>query len=204
MKKVLTERARQKRLSKDQRRDQLLETARRIVREEGVDSLTLGHLAVTAGISKPVIYDHFEDRSALLIALYRLIDTEVVNAFRDAIEREQRDFDETVSLLAETYIRCAAETDGEFQAVGAALAGSEEKAAVFQELLDKCVQMFVAVLRRHTAMSSEALESLCVGFVGAGEGFASALVRKKLGDNDAIATFGHIIRNSIPRSKEPE
>jgi hypothetical protein len=35
--------------------------------------------------------------------------------------------------------------EGEFLAVGAALAGSEEKAAVFDELLANSDQMFVSV-----------------------------------------------------------
>jgi AcrR family transcriptional regulator len=42
------------RLSKAERRQQLLDTALAIVREEGADRLTLGHLAARAGVSKPI------------------------------------------------------------------------------------------------------------------------------------------------------
>lgn len=73
------------RLSKAERRHQLLTTARAIVREEGTDRLSLGHLAERAGVSKPVAYDHFGDRSGLLIALYRWIDTERKNTFRNGL-----------------------------------------------------------------------------------------------------------------------
>ena len=51
-----------RRLSKAERRQQLLDTALRIVREEGADRLTLGHLAIRAGVSKPVTYEHFGTR----------------------------------------------------------------------------------------------------------------------------------------------
>ncbi|MFC7557085.1 TetR/AcrR family transcriptional regulator [Pseudoroseomonas wenyumeiae] len=57
----------QRRFSKAERRRQLLDTALLIVREEGADRLTLGHLAARAGVSKPVAYDHFGTRSGLLI-----------------------------------------------------------------------------------------------------------------------------------------
>lgn len=59
--------------------------------------------------------------------------------------RYTRGFDATVNLLAAAYIECATDMEGEFLAVGAALAGSEEKAAVFDELLANSVQMFVSV-----------------------------------------------------------
>lgn len=60
-----------RRLPRAERQRQLLEMALAIVRQEGTDQLTQGHLAVRVGISKPVVYDHFGDRSGLLIALYR-------------------------------------------------------------------------------------------------------------------------------------
>ena len=56
-----------KRLPREARRRQLLEAALGIVRAEGADKLTLGYLAERAGVSKPVVYDHFATRSLLLI-----------------------------------------------------------------------------------------------------------------------------------------
>ena len=131
-----TKPARSPRLPKAERRQQLMDTARLIVREHGADRLTLGYLAERAGVSKPVVYDHFPTRSILLIALYRWLDTERVDAFRNAMANGRRSLSETVELLAEAFIHCAADTKGEVHAIGASLAGSEEKAAVLQELTD--------------------------------------------------------------------
>ncbi|SJZ84870.1 TetR/AcrR family transcriptional regulator [Consotaella salsifontis] len=186
-----------RRLSKTERRRQLLDTALLIVRTEGADRLTLGHLAESAGVSKPVAYDHFSTRSGLLIELYRWIDTERVNAFRDAMATGSRSFDETAGLLASAYIDCAADMTDEFHSVGAALAGSEEKAAVFQELLDHSVQMFVAVLKPHAASPSEELEQRCIGLVGAGEALSAAVVRGKLRRSEAAEVFASLIRGSL-------
>lgn len=60
-----------KRLRKEDRRVQLLEVARGIVRQQGTEALTLGYLAERANVTKPIPYDHFGDREGLLMALYR-------------------------------------------------------------------------------------------------------------------------------------
>ena len=186
-----------RRLSKADRRRQLLDTALLIVREEDADCLTLGHLAVRAGVSKPVVYDHFCTRSALLIELYKWIDTERVNAFRDAMSATTRSLEETAQVLASAYIQCAADNTDEFYAVGAALAGSNEKAAVFQELLDNCVQMFITVLKPHTALTAAELERCCTGLVGAGEALSGALVRGRHGMDEVTGTFAALIRGAL-------
>jgi len=186
-----------RRLAKAERRRQLLDTALVIVREEGADRLTLGHLAVRAGVSKPVVYDHFGTRSGLLIELYRWIDTERVNAFRDAMAGTERPLEETAQVLASAYIQCAADNTDEFFAVGAALAGSNEKAAVFQELLDNCVQMFSSVLKPHTALPATELERRCTGLVGAGEALAGALMRGRHGKDEVTQAFAALIRGAV-------
>ncbi|WP_434697742.1 TetR/AcrR family transcriptional regulator [Pseudomonas sp. Z1-14] len=186
-----------RRLSKAERRRQLLDTALLIVREENADSLTLGRLAVRAGVSKPVVYDHFATRSALLIELYKWIDTERVRAFREAMSRTARSPEETAQVLASAYIQCAANNTDEFHAVGAALAGSEEKAAVFQELLDNCVRMFVSVLEPHATLASAELERCCTGLVGAGEALAGALVRGRHAQDEVIEAFAALIRGVL-------
>jgi AcrR family transcriptional regulator len=187
-----------RRLTKADRRQQLLATALEVIREEGADNLTLGHLAVRAEVSKPVVYDHFGTRSGLLIELYRWIDTERVEAFRQAMAIAGKDRKETIASLADAYIRCAADLTGEFYVVGAALAGSPEKAEVYAELLDQSVAMFVAVLGPFNRLTGPAATRLCVGLVGAGEGLSAAIVRGKLTETEAIATFRELINASVP------
>ncbi|MCD4662171.1 MULTISPECIES: TetR/AcrR family transcriptional regulator [unclassified Agrobacterium] len=182
-----------RRLSKGERRRQLLDTALLIVRDEGADRLTLGNLASRAGISKPVAYEHFGTRSGLLIELYRWIDEERVKAFRTAMAAGARSLEETIRLLAEAYIRCAADITDEFHTIGAALTGSEEKAVVFKELLDNSVQMFTAVLMPFDILPAEELEKRCIGFVGAGEALSSAVVRQTLHQREAVEVFASLI-----------
>lgn len=61
--------ARRVRLLRSERRRQLIDVASQIVARDGVSALTMEGLAKAAKISKPVVYSHFADRSALLVGL---------------------------------------------------------------------------------------------------------------------------------------
>jgi AcrR family transcriptional regulator len=181
------------RLSKAERRQQLLDTARLIVREEGADRLTLAHLAMRAGVSKPITYEHFETRTGLLIELYRWIDTERVTEFREAMAKGSRPARETILALANTYLACGIDQGDEFHSVGAALAGSEEKATVYQELVDNVVEMFVAVLRPYSSLQAESLALASVALVAAGDALTSAVTRGNCSASEAAEVFATII-----------
>lgn len=58
------------RLSKEGRREQLLDVAAEFVVERGVASLTMEGLAERAGVSKALPYQHFDNANAVLVALY--------------------------------------------------------------------------------------------------------------------------------------
>ncbi|WP_320200781.1 TetR/AcrR family transcriptional regulator (plasmid) [Agrobacterium sp. rho-13.3] len=186
------------RLSKPERRQQLLETARLIVREEGADRLTLGHLAVRAGVSKPVTYEHFETRTGLLIELYRWIDTERITAFRTLMAQDKRPARETVAALAKTYLACGTDQGDEFHAVGAALAGSEEKAGVYQELVDAVIEMFVEVLRPHSSLRPESLALASAALVAAGDALTTAVTRGNCSAAEAEEVFSVLIGAVAP------
>lgn len=189
--------ARARRLPKAQRHQQLLEMARLIARDDGADRLTLGYLSERAGVSKPVVYDHFPTRSALLMELYRWLDKERVDMFRDLMKRGNHSRDETIRLLAEAFIHCAADTRGEVHAVGASLVGSDEKAALLEELFNHCVQMFVTVLEAHSDLSLDELERRCIGLVAGGEALAGAAVRGNGTEADAVTAFEALIHGAM-------
>jgi AcrR family transcriptional regulator len=185
------------RLSKAERRQQLLDTALAIVREEGADRLTLGHLAARAGVSKPITYEHFGTRSGLLIALYKAIDSGKAETLRQTLLAAPRGLDETASMLADAYMHCYADTGGEWHAVGAALSGSEEMGAVHQELLDVYVALFAAALKPHSTLQGRQLHLRCVGLIGAGEALSAAMVRGEATEKQAAKALAALMRGSL-------
>jgi AcrR family transcriptional regulator len=185
------------RLSKAERRRQLLETALAIVREEGADRLTLGHLAARAGVSKPIAYEHFGTRSGLLIELYRMIDRQQTAALREALTADPRGLDAIAGVLASAYMHCYADTSGEWHAIGAALSGSEEMGAIHQEMVDGSVQLFIAALEPHSDLPPALLHHRCTGLVGAGEALSASMVRGECSEAQAADALAALIRGGL-------
>lgn len=185
------------RLSKAERRRQLLATALVIIREEGADRLTLGHLATRAGVSKPITYEHFGTRSGLLIDLYKALDQQQATALREALSSGHRNLSDTADVLASAYMHCCADTSGEWHAVGAALSGSEEMGAVHQELLAGYVQLFGAALAPYSPLPPQQLHRHCVGLVGAAEALARLMVGGQCSEQEAAQAFAALIRGGL-------
>lgn len=130
------------RLSRDERLRQLLDTAWRVIREEGTEALTLGHLAEQAGVTKPVVYDHFTTRSGLLAVLYRDFDDRQTVLMDKALAESQPTLPDRARVIASAYVQCVLLQGKEISGISAALAGSPELEKVKREcetaLIEKC------------------------------------------------------------------
>ena len=62
-----------KRLTLDQRRNRILAAATRLFARQGYDGASMSGIAAAAGITKPVLYDHFASKEALFETLLRSI-----------------------------------------------------------------------------------------------------------------------------------
>ncbi|WP_186419753.1 TetR/AcrR family transcriptional regulator [Bosea sp. CS1GBMeth4] len=137
-----TDQPRRQRLTREQRQRQLIETAWRIVGEEGTEALTLGRLAERAGVAKPVVYSHFATRSGLLIALYRDFDAREFAIMDAALEASEASLAGKAGAIASSYVDCVLAQGREIPGVVAALAGSPELAAVKRDcdaiFLERC------------------------------------------------------------------
>ncbi|RYX80656.1 TetR/AcrR family transcriptional regulator [bacterium] len=185
------------RLSREERRRQLLDVALVVIREEGADRLTLGHLAARAGVSKPIAYEHFGTRSGLLIELYKWLDSKQVEALREALKGVRGSLNSTADVIATAYIHCSADTGGEWHALGAALSGSEEMGAVHQELLNGYIQLFASALEPCSTLSRAELERRCVGLVGAGESLSVMMLGGQCSEKEAAETFASLIQGGL-------
>lgn len=131
-----------RRLSREDRFRQLLDVAWQLVREEGTDALTLGRLAELAGVTKPVVYDHFVTRAGLLAALYGDFDGRQNQQFAEAIEASAASLEGRAWVIAACYVDCVLLQGREIPGVIAALSSSPELEALKRRyeaiFLDKC------------------------------------------------------------------
>lgn len=118
--------AAKKRLSKDERQRQLIDVAWAVVRGEGTDALTLGHLAERAGVTKPVVYDHFGSRNGLLGVLYAEYDNRQHALLDEALRASGKSLSAVAKVIAGAYVDCVMAMGRELPGVSAALAGAPE------------------------------------------------------------------------------
>jgi len=126
----LTHHAPKRRLSREARRSQLLETSWRIVRLEGSDALTLARVGEEAGVSKPVVYDHFTTRHGLLAALYEDFDIRQNAIITAAMDAAENTVTAKAAVIAACYVDCVMTQGREIPDVLSALGGSPELAEV--------------------------------------------------------------------------
>ena len=93
-------RKRAKAMPRAQRRDQLLAAASRIVAEGGIGALTMEALAEAAGVSKPVVYEHWDNSESVAVALLDAYFKAAVEAV-DTAARDAATLGEYLSLAVD-------------------------------------------------------------------------------------------------------
>ncbi len=184
------------RLSKQARREQLLDAALEIVRTQGADALTLVTLAEAAGVSRPIAYDHFGTRAGLLIALYRRLEEQHRSAVSDALRSAAPDAAEIAHVMSVAYFACATDMP-EFGALSAALKGDPEMEAAQHELLDAYTTEMVTALVPHTDIPAEGLRLRCIGVLGAAEAIATELVHGRATRDTAVDALADLIVHGL-------
>ncbi|MFE0172232.1 TetR/AcrR family transcriptional regulator [Streptomyces sp. NPDC059002] len=190
------------RLSKQARREQLLDTAVTIVRTQGADGLTLVTLAEAAGVSRPIVYDHFGTRPGLLLALHRRLDERHRGAIAQALRDAPPVADQVARVLSAAHFACATDMP-ELASVSAALKGNPEMEAVQYEMLDDYTDLMTAALRPHSGLAPAALRLRCVGVLGAAEAIAAELNRDRTTTEAAITALSGLIVGGLNSPAAP-
>ncbi|WP_221354268.1 TetR/AcrR family transcriptional regulator [Streptomyces beigongshangae] len=184
------------RLSKQARREQLLDTAVALVRTRGADGLTLVTLAEAAGVSRPIAYDHFGTRPGLLLALYRRLDERHRAAIAQTLQDAAPTAGEVARAISTAYFACATDMP-ELNAVSGALKGNPEMETVQHELMDSYTDLMTAALLPYSRLSPEALRLRCAGVLGAAEAIAVQLNRERATADDSVAALTDLIVGSL-------
>jgi AcrR family transcriptional regulator len=181
-----------------------MDVAWRLVREEGTDALTLGHLAERAGVTKPVVYDHFVTRQGLLAALYDEFDARHTALMDAALASSAPTLASRAAVIAASYVDCVLAGGREIPGVMAALAGSPE----LEKIKHDCAMAFMARCRTVLAPFAPAGTIASAGLwamLGAAEGLSQAAAMRDIGAAEArdelVATIVAMVDRSVGRAK---
>lgn len=182
--------ASRRRLSKPERHTQLLESARRLIRERGTDEFTLARLAEHAGVTKPLVYEHFGDRAGVLAELYRAFESRQRETLAAALLDAPPEIDVVATIMAGAYIDCCLAEGRELADVVAALTGSSTLSRLRQEAEDAYLRMCRTALEPLTGPLEHA-DLLAV--VGAGDALARRALDGSLSADRARAALTRLI-----------
>ncbi|MBC2383285.1 TetR/AcrR family transcriptional regulator [Pseudomonas sp. WS 5106] len=188
-----------RRLSREDRLRQLLDVAWQMVRDEGTEALTLGRLAELAGVTKPVVYDHFVTRAGLLAALYEDFDGRQNQVFADAIEASNATLEDRAWVIASSYVDCVLLQGREIPGVIAALSSSPELETLKRQyeaiFLDKCRD----VLSPFGRISQAGLRAM----LGAAEALSHAAASGEISREEAQQELLATILAMVSRGRGP-
>ena len=179
-----------RRLSKPERRVQLLEVARELIRDAGTDGFTLGRLADRAGVTKPLVYDHFGDRAGVFAELYREFEARQRSALSAALDDAEPRLPVVAELVAGAYIDCCLAEGRELADVVSALSGFSTLAGVRQEAEDAYLAMCRTALEPFAGpLGLAQLQAI----VGAGDALARTALAARISADQARSTLTSVV-----------
>jgi AcrR family transcriptional regulator len=174
------------RLPRRARRAQLLESALEVFVAQGYHAAAMDDIADRAGVSKPVLYQHFPGKLELYLALLdRAVDT-VIERTRDALESTE-DNKQRVAATMNAFYTYVASDEGEFRLVFESDLTNEP--AVRQRIdrvTTECAELIAHVIHDDTGLPDDQCRLLAVALVGMGEVSARFWLQDRLHGRDTI------------------
>ena len=81
--------AARQRLTRDERRERILEAASQVFADRGYEGASIEEIAEAAGITRPVIYDHFDSKRDLHISLLELHVEQLLDFMGERVASEE-------------------------------------------------------------------------------------------------------------------
>src|SRR5262245_47247770 len=189
-----------RRMAKDERRRQLLDTALAIVRDEGTEALTLARLAERAGVTKPIAYEHFGTRAGLLIALFRDYDDRTTQAVRAALASGGKTIEDVAAILSAAYIDTCLSMGPEVSAVFDALSAGEETGDFRRSFREFLVGEFRRAFAPFVKLSGRSGKAILLGFLGAAQTLAEEAAAGRTSRAEAVSALSRIMIGTLGRA----
>ncbi|MFD1859893.1 TetR/AcrR family transcriptional regulator [Aeromicrobium camelliae] len=161
-------RPRTSRLPRTARRAQLLEVARGVFVEQGYHAASMDEIAERAGVSKPVLYQHFPGKLDLYLALLATSCDEIIEGVRTALA-STTDNPRRVQATIELWYDYVADQGQSFRLVFESdLTNDPEVRELVDRVISESASAIAEVIREDTGLSDAAAQLLAVSLVGMG------------------------------------
>lgn len=155
------------RLPRSLRKKQLLAVALEVFVEQGYHAASMDEIAARAGVSKPVVYQHFPGKRDLYVALLDASVDSVVGDVRTALASTTENR-ERVQAVIQRWYDTVADRGLAFRLVSESdLTSDEGVRGQIERFHHECADAIAAVIAEDTGLPDEAAHLLASGLVGA-------------------------------------
>ena len=154
------------RLSRGARRAQLLVAARDVFTAQGYHAAAMDEIAERAGVSKPVLYQHFPGKLDLYQALLTTYADELVERVQGAIKGSEDNRERAHAAVAAYFDFVAGEGRAYRLVFESDLRGEPEIAAVVSGALTRCIDLVADAVTTDAGLDAARARLLAVGLVG--------------------------------------
>jgi len=154
------------RLPRKERRAQLLESALEVFVAQGYHAAAMDDIAERAGVSKPVLYQHFPGKLDLYLALLDTSCDAIVENCRQALA-STHDNKQRVAATMDVFYEYVAGDTGAFRLVFESdLTNEPAVRARVDRVTTECAAMIASVIHEDTGLPDEQSRLLAVSLVG--------------------------------------
>ena len=177
------------RMPADQRRQQLFEVARERFAQQGFHATSMDEIAEAAGVTKPVLYQHFPSKRALYVELLEETGRQLLSTLADATALAGS-LRERVELGFRAYFRFAVGNRSAFMfLLGTSLRSDPEFARIVEEILDAAAETIATLIE--IPAPDEQRQMLANAIVGMAEAVGLRVLRDPgtVVDSDQLAQW---------------
>lgn len=154
------------RLRRSDRRTQLLGAARAAFVAQGYHAAAMDDIADRAGVSKPVLYQHFPSKLELYLALLAESADEMVRLVEAALHGTENN-DERVHRAVAAYFTFVADNDQAYRLIFESdLRGQSQVEQIVDRATDRCIAAITDTITTDTGVDAERARLLAAALVG--------------------------------------
>lgn len=154
------------RLPRLARRRQLLAAAQEVFVAQGYHAAAMDEIAERAGVSKPVLYQHFPGKLELYLALLEQHSEALVEKQREALESTDDNRQRVAASIRAYFDFVAGEGKAYRLVFESDLSNVPQVREKAEETTDQCVRLIGEVIRQDTSISESEANLLSIGLVG--------------------------------------
>ena len=194
------------RMPREARRAQLIDAARYVFVQQGYHAAAMDDIADRAGVSKPVLYQHFPGKLELYVALLEISGQQLVEAVRASLVSTS-DNNERVQAAVGAYFKFINDPDGAYRLVFESdLTNEPEVRERVEAIEDQCAVSIAKVISADTGLTDDEATLLAIGIIGTAETAARRWLRegKVIPISHAVALINRLVWRGIsgvPRTR---